>query len=323
MLDIKRVLTEHKIYWTDQGHNVAKGNINIKCPLCGPQDKSEHLGIRLTDGWWSCWRDGAHSGKNINRLLAILEIYIIDDRNDVMQRLINRSFFGMQEVQSQAIIVESKKITRIPTEFIPIEEETIFTKPYTQYLARRGFSNPLLVCKDYGLCWSVAVGKWQRRLLIPTWLGEEVTWTGRAIYDTPMRYLSPAVGEARNIKECLWNYNDLLKTEGDAIIICEGPLDAIYLDSLFKAQAIRATALFGLSIPDFQISLLKKVCLNFKKVLIGLDQGTLSQSLRLTRELEMFNPVIMRLPKKDFNEMSPVENQELMEKYLNENNHSC
>jgi len=319
MLDIKRVLTEHKIFWIDQGNNVQKGNINIQCPICGPNDRSQHLGIRLTDGFWACWRNSKHSSKNINRLLALLNIYIEEERDGLIQSLVNRTFFGQQEVQSNVVVVEPKRLNKLPTEFIPIDEETFFTKPYLNYLRSRGFNDPLQVCQDYDLRFSIGADKWHLRLLMPVWIGDEVTWTGRAINDNSLRYLSPKIGEARNIKTCISNYNELLKTEGDAIIIVEGPVDFLWLDSLFKEQAIRATSLFGLSIPEPQIRLLHNICPNFKKVLIGLDQGTLSQSLQLVKQLSDFGPIIMRLPEKDFNEMTPVQCKELLDTYLNEN----
>jgi hypothetical protein len=56
----------------DKGHSVSKGNFNIKCPFCGAADPGHHMGIRLDNGWWGCWRSSDHRGKSPVRLLCAL-----------------------------------------------------------------------------------------------------------------------------------------------------------------------------------------------------------------------------------------------------------
>src|ERR1700688_913110 len=137
MVDIKQILTEHKIPFVTQGVNTKRGELSISCPYC-KDDPSKHMGVDPNTGWFACWRDKSHSGKNIHRLLALLNIYITADHNDVMQQLVNRTYFGNQEIDTQTIAIATKKVTKLPTEFIPIEEESFFTRPYLQYLKARG-----------------------------------------------------------------------------------------------------------------------------------------------------------------------------------------
>ncbi|KKM00724.1 hypothetical protein LCGC14_1801600, partial [marine sediment metagenome] len=75
MIDIRKLLDGWKIEYATTGSNVAKGNVNVKCPMCGMADKSEHMGIKLSNGIWGCWRNKAHRGSNLAYLLqSLLEI---------------------------------------------------------------------------------------------------------------------------------------------------------------------------------------------------------------------------------------------------------
>ena len=312
MIDIKQLLDSHQIYWTDKGSNVAKGNINIKCPWCGSDDKSEHMGINLATNKYGCWRNVHHRGKNIARLLAALDIYISEDRQSLIAQLANRSFFNKEH----ETIINPDKVytTELPMEFLPIEENSIFSKLYVNYLKKRGFNQPFKVVKDYDLRYSIMADKWATRLILPIYVNDWVTWTGRAIGSNPLRYLSPATNEATNIKETVFNYNQLRDSEGDILIITEGPFDAIKID-MYNKPRVRATCIFGLAATADQILLLKNLCYNFNSIFIGLDQGTLVQSMDLRKSLVNFNPVIMKLPQKDFGDMNQDEILELIAKY--------
>lgn len=313
MIDIKHLLDSHQIHWIDQGTNVAKGNINIKCPWCGPDDKSQHMGINPVTNEYGCWRNVHHRGKNLARLLAALDIYISEDRQSLIQELANRSFFN-KEKSIETTEREKVYTTALPMEFLSIEENSIFSKLYINYLKKRGFTQPFKVVKDYDLRYSIMADKWATRLILPIYVNDWVTWTGRAIGNNPLRYLSPASSEATNIKETVYNYNQLKEAEGDVLVITEGPFDAIKID-MYNKPRVRATCIFGLAATSDQILLLKNLCYNFNSIFIGLDQGTLVQSMDLRKSLVNFNPVIMKLPQKDFGDMNQDEISQLIEKY--------
>ena len=311
MIDIKRLLDSHQIHWIDQGNNVAKGNINIKCPWCGPDDKSQHMGINLTTNQYGCWRNAHHRGKNIARLLAALDIYISEDRASLIAQLSNRTFFAEKENTTSTIT--KVYTTELPMTFLPLDTN-IFSRPYINYLKKRGYTNPYVVAQDYDLRYSIMADKWSARLILPIYVNDWVTWTGRAIGTNPLRYLSPATAEATNIKETIFNYNQLKDSEGDILIITEGPFDAIKVD-MYNKPRVRATCIFGLAATADQILLLKNICYNFNNIFIGLDQGTLVQSMDLRKSLWNFNPIIMRLPEKDLGDMNQEEVLELIERY--------
>ena len=312
MIDIKKILTENNIYWTDTGHNTAKGNISIKCPLCGPDDPSEHCGIRLSDGYWGCFRNEKHRGKNLYKLLAILDIYITEERSSIIAALANRTFFN--EELSQEIKKDVKLVsTKLPRTFVGLDD-SVLSKPYLTYLSTRGFDNPTRVANEYYLARDYSGGKWSNRLIIPIYVNDSVCWTGRAINDNPYRYLSPDETESINIKDCIFNYNELI-LGGENLVINEGPIDSLKIDYYFK-PSIRATCLFGLSFKEEQLQLLEEVCYKFNNILIGLDEGALPQALTLVKRLRKFSPIIMQVPGHDFGEMKSQAIKETIEKYL-------
>ena len=164
------------------------------------------------------------------------------------------------------------------------------------------------------ILYSIMADKWSARLIIPIHVNDWVTWTSRAIGMNPLRYLSPSTQEATNIKETVFNYNQLKDSEGDVLVITEGPFDALKVD-MYNKPRVRATCIFGLAATVNQILLLKNLCYNFNNIFIGLDQGTLVQSMNFRKSLVNFNPVIMRLPEKDMGDMNQDEILELIEKY--------
>jgi hypothetical protein len=302
MIDIRKAFTDHHIKFVEQGHNVAKGNINIKCPICS-EDPSEHMGINLTTGKWGCWRDSKHRGKNLHRLLALLDIYVSEERSGILQQLASRTFFSITET-TKAVPIAHQALA-LPDTFVSIAEDTIYAKPFLKYLSDRGFDDPINLAKRYDLKRSTIADKWAGRIIIPIWIDKYVCWTGRTIGNNSLRYLSPKAEETLNIKDCIFNYNKLLKG-GDTLVITEGPFDALKID-WYTEETVKATCLFGLSFKQEQLQLLDNICTRFNNILIGLDQGALVQSMQLVKILRKYSPSILKLPKKDFGEMSEIE----------------
>ena len=72
MLDVLTFLDHNRIPYRTNGPNCAKGHVVIKCPFCGDEDPSEHLGIQLSTGYWGCWRNSSHRGRRPHRLIMRL-----------------------------------------------------------------------------------------------------------------------------------------------------------------------------------------------------------------------------------------------------------
>jgi hypothetical protein len=315
MINIKKVLSEHKIHYVEHGHNVAKGNVNIKCPMCGSDDKSEHMGIRLSDGYWGCWRNEQHRGKNLYRLLAILEIFITEEKSITINSLANRTFFNTEVIHVEESKHSKLLSTELPRTFVRLDD-SVLSMPYINYLSSRGFDDPYRVANEYNLVRDYEGGKWSNRLIIPININEYICWTGRSINNNPYRYLSPDSEEDNtiNIKDCIFNYNELSSFEGETLVINEGPFDSLKVDYYLKPE-VRATCLFGLSFKEEQLKLLEKICYNFNNILIGFDVGALLQSLILSKRLRKFSPNIIQVPDKDFGIMNPTAIRDTIYKY--------
>jgi len=69
IVDWRRLLPRLGVAWTDRGANHAKGNVNIKCPFCGPQDPSYHMSVSEEKPAYYCYRNTQHRGQNLFVLL--------------------------------------------------------------------------------------------------------------------------------------------------------------------------------------------------------------------------------------------------------------
>jgi hypothetical protein len=65
-------LRQNNIPFTTTGPNASRGRVNVKCPFCGQDDPSEHMGISLRGRGWSCWRNSSHRGRSTPRIIAAL-----------------------------------------------------------------------------------------------------------------------------------------------------------------------------------------------------------------------------------------------------------
>lgn len=316
MIDIKSLLTKHGIEWRGPGKNVSRNHIGLHCCLCG-DDPSFHMGVNIYTGQWNCWRNSAHKGSNIYRLLSLLGIPYAEseERNSILQQLIDGTYFN-QEVKPME---DGKTYTickKIPDDFIELSQDlSILAKPYYNYLKHRGFTKVAEIAKHYKMSRCMTFGKWSSRLIIPIFMENEVTWVARAINSyNELRYLTPSPTEARSVKDCLFNFNELKETKGDVLLLCEGVLDSIKIDWYNKPR-IRATCIFGLAATETQLDLLNQICPNFNTILIGLDDNTLTQSLTLMRQLSKFTPRIVQPPKKDWADSSVPDISKVLENY--------
>jgi hypothetical protein len=199
MLDIRSLLTKHRIFFRDRGKNVSRGNLVISCPFCNRtynKDHGEHLMISDV-GEYYCFRNPTrHSGHNPVFLFHLLGIPS-EEYKDLEFKQVERT--------------ESKNESdfSIMRFFDPAEtnEEAI------KYLEFRLFSDPIAVCKKFHLLTSKE-GKWAGRLLIPLTIG----FTGRAMRShLELRY------DAYSTEDSFF----LFKHGSTSVMICEGAIDAM------------------------------------------------------------------------------------------------
>ena len=116
----------HRIPFIEEGKNVARDHINIRCPFCGAGDPSHHMGLSLVDSRWACWRSPDHRGADPVRLGAALlhmsrsEARVEMDAKDVVP--VHSLAEMRSRLLSKARGPESMKPIDWPDEFVPLTE---------------------------------------------------------------------------------------------------------------------------------------------------------------------------------------------------------
>ena len=311
--DWQTFLDNNGVEYVTHGPNVARGEIAIKCPFCGNDDPSHHMGLNLETGKWACWRDSSHAGVNpvrlIRKLLGISfsQAQALAGKGKVLdgwdnldpQNLFSKPVSASEKVSSYTL--------SLPTAFKPYLGSGADRK-FVNYLAKRGFKRSEVpdLFKHYNLhrCTS---GLWKDRLILPIYMdGKLVTWTGRSLNKKAVvRYRSlttdkdraKEAGEQqaaiRNIKNCLPNFDELERTDRtEALIIVEGPLDYLKMDWALQNTSISVTCLFGASVSDAQAALLTRVSKRFNKMYVLLDKKETAKGMEVAAAL---SPIGARL----------------------------
>ena len=318
-MDWVKLFEDNHIEYVTNSPNVKKGNINIRCPWCGEDDPSQHLGISLNGQGYGCWRNAAHRGKNASFLIrAILGCsysqaqhienqYSKSDPDVFTMFTINYMVDGsVEEIdhtkKEQAAIPSPLEM---PPEFKPILEQGRFF----DYLKNRGFDAPYWVARAYNLkCCNT--GRWKDRIIIPIYQnGKLVAWTGRALQNPIVapRYLS--TGDA--IKTALFN-EDRIRKGGKYLFITEGPFDAMKIDYYGYPMYAAATAVFGTSVTMTQISILREVAAKYQKVILLFDADATETTFNMSDWIP--EAIIGNLPfdVKDPGELSKSQVQQLV-----------
>lgn len=307
------LLREQGVPFAERGPNVKRGEVNVRCPFCGSADPSKHMGLNLETGWWSCWRNRAqHSGKSPVRLLmALLRVpyhrareiaglapgYVDPEGFDALAaRLLQREGLTGRPAEVQ------RRRLQFDPDFHPILNRGSSRRAYEYLRDDRGFNgrsaagdDALVVAHLYQLK-AAYRGDFASRVVMPYFQdGELVTWTGRAIGDSSMRYRDLAVDESiLPPKETLFNHDAMLQG-GVVLVVQEGPFDALKTDFYGEPWGVRAVALSTNSVTDTQAFLLQTALGKFKRVLVGLDNKTgfgAVDSLRMKQSLSFLGDAL-------------------------------
>lgn len=302
--DIQAFFDRQNIHYITRGKNVKKGNINIRCPFCA-DDPSEHMGVNTTNLWWGCWRDGTHRGKSPIRLIMKLTGM---PRNEVRALLgLNRdtdltfdstsgnlddldldNLFGEKDSKS---VKEEKKTLVFPNEIKPLKEGKL-TQRFYDYIENRGFKadDVKRVIRAYGLRYALT-GDFTHRLVFPvTMNGQLIAWTGRAVGNSDLRYLSTTVDQSViNIYDSLINFDAIKEKRPAVLFVTEGPLDFAKVDFYGREYNCMATCIFTKVMSELQIAYLKELDPYVGKMILLLDPEEVYDSLKLESELRYFN----------------------------------
>lgn len=319
--DWRGFLTKNSVSFIEKGANVKRGEINIRCPFCGTADPSFHMGLNLETGWYSCWRNkSAHSGKSPLRLLMVLlgvpywrarELAGLDrDYVDpegfsaVAARLL-----GASRGLAEAMPKQRQRLS-FPDGFGPIPPSA-WAQRYRAYLYSRGFDYIPDLIEAYDLqC--ASFGEWRDRIIIPYFIDRElVSWAGRAIGPATLRYreLSPE-DSLVPVKHTLFNY-DCIAAGGKALIIQEGPIDALKVDFFGYGVGVRSVALSTNSLNEEQAFMIEEAVGQFDRIIVMMDNAgpiSIVDGMRLKQQLGHIPGIETQLVPyglKDCGEMSP------------------
>ena len=318
----KRLLDQYHVEYIEHGSSVVKGNIAVHCPMCGNADQGHHMGINLTNSYWGCWRNRNHRGKSPVRLLVALlqvsyaqalDIAGLDDSfidPDGYEAIKNNLFQHRDEVHEEINKAFSLPLM-LPPEFENITKQRVRHSRFLQYLERRGFPKAHIeeLCRVFKLKAAVS-GQFKDRVILPYYMdGKLVTWTGRAIAETQMRYMDLSI--ERSIipaKKTFYNFN-ATRRPNKVLLVAEGPFDAVTCDFYSAEYGVRCVALSTNSMTDEQTYLLEEAAPNFEQVLIVMDNADslgVIDSFRLKEKLSTIRNIgFTSLPRsyKDFGEM--------------------
>lgn len=309
-------LEDRGIPYADSGANVSAGNIVTHCPMCGNADSGQHMSISIDGRGWRCFRDHSHAGKSAARLVQALIGCSWQQAHDIVG---TTAFLpGADEFADRVrkALSSEQSTPREPlkflTEFRAITESPVL-RPYWQYLASRtgGFSREAIstLTNRYGLR-VATLGPFQGRIIFPVYAGKElVSWTGRTISKTnPIRYKSlsddPDKSKASGLPCALGPISDYLlferrlrKTNAETIYLCEGPFDALRLCVLGRAVGVVSTCFFTSSPSYAQVSRLHELLPRFKRRILLLDNGMVSQTLKTLATLSALDVVSIKMPR--------------------------
>jgi len=297
-------LKQRNIPYVTSGPNFSKRNAaNIKCPFCGDSDPSEHMGLGQNGGWWGCLRNSAHRGR---------------DPTFLIQKLIHCSAVEAKAIVGgdaapptagdlAAVNAALKQTTganpvvpnlELPPDFKPLLNKSPFAEPFIDYLMERGYRSAQIewLAKEYDLRYSVK-GAWAYRLILPvvTRYGELLTWTARTIlpdvvprYKTlqmqPKKSGDPVAKLAANNTvlglPVLWGAGN-----PKALVLVEGPFDALKLTAFGHSLGLYATCLFGLNIYPLQVAELQELSERYERRYLMIDEDAALQRLRLLQPL--------------------------------------
>lgn len=267
---LTELLDKKHIEYRTRGVNVSKGNVNIKCPWCGHDDPSFHLGIEPNKGVYGCRRNPTHKGYISNLFFKL--------RFTREETKPFKTEFSKERTPKKIKITENKDFYLHITDEIPSTFRNFKTIPvslshlHVDYLYDRNLisyydnNNYPKVCEMldyYGILWD------DYRMIFVCYdeNNQPVSYTARDITgNSEIKYKS-----SKNNKEWVYNYNNVYNDRGKILVLTEGAIDTLRCDNYSRSMAIRFLSLFSTSITDHQSTLINRLSDKYQKLIILLD----------------------------------------------------
>ena len=294
-IDIREVLDDLNIPYTEQGKNVSNNWIGVQCPFPGCGDHSNHLGLHLASPVVSCYNCGT-TGNYLTFLAAELGSYY--KAKKILEKHSPRELKPNRIGKS-----DENMVTRVN---LPDEAVQTMFPQHRDYLLKRGFS-PVTIQNQYKFYYCDDYGEWANRIIIPIYKRNKLlTFTSVDVSDDPyLRYKH--LKKEKSIIHCKQYLLGLDYVVGNTIIIVEGFFDWLRIGP-------GCVCGFGTKITSEQIQLLSK----FNKVIIvfdGDEPGKIG-GRKLANELAAFTDTELitlddgldpdKLSKADVNELKQI-----------------
>lgn len=309
MFDWLRFFEQHAIEFVRSGPNVARGNVNIRCPLCGFDDPSHHMGVSLDGKGWGCWRVNAHRGRSPARLVQLLLSCSAEEARLIVgnQRYLPEDFLGQVQSSLHVAPITSPRAALIAPESFKTIKPRPSAAPIIAYLVRRGFTRDQIdeMSDRFDLRYTRRGDFADRVLFLVKHDKQLVTWTGRSIHqDAVVRYktLSDKKPDRQGntalapiANHLLW-FDRLRRSRCAKIALVEGPFDALKVTLLGRSLGVCATCFFTMTPTDAQLALLYELLPRFDDRVLLLDRGTLPQALGVVSRLTTLGVRLLQLP---------------------------
>lgn len=298
---------------------MGRNGLNIKCPLCGASDPSEHMRLSSAQGWWACLRNRSHRGNEPTRLVRTLLRCGEDEARRIVQGEaalaptgddLGASFAALKLRLGASTEVPQGDL-RLPREFKPLLDGSCFAEPFLDYLTERGFRSAQIrwLAENYNLHYAVR-GPFSYRLIIPIYdrYGGLVSWSGRTILaDAQPRYKTLSVHPNPRDPEA-----PVAKLPANATVLglpvlhqasnlrvlvgVEGQFDALKLTAFGHTMGVYGACLFGLNVYPSQVAELLELSRNFDGFCMLLDEDAELHRLRLQSQVHPLPCRLLRMP---------------------------
>lgn len=276
-------------------HMASSGHeIKINC-IYHVSDTKKHMYINASSGVFHCF--SCNEKGNFYKLFNTLKERHVSGSLDLS------SFeSGYLTILAQDNIDEK---IEWPTEFYPLDRESITGKVAREYLKKRNITDNQI---DYYSIRFAPFGEYANRIIVPVFnnKSELVSFVARDYTGTSkVKVLTPLTGHSKtNIKNQVFNLYNAIETK--QLIIGEGVFDAISL-------GLSGVALFGKVPTDIQLA--KIINCKPRRVTICLDKDAQYEAEKLARQLTLHieDVRIARLENKDPNEEDPLKLKQILE----------
>ena len=235
------------------GYDKDKFQYQFNCPQCaeenyGIPDRKYNLEVNLQKQVYKCWKccdtDGT-SGKVLKLIKKYGNSFLYKQYKEELNNLIKAKLYDINAFQDNTLTIE-ENIVKLPDSFTKIKDiKKLTDKRLIEYLKKRKITQDIINKYNIGYTtWDDSDPFCRNRIIVPSYdeFGDLNYWSGRD-------YTGKAKTKYKNSnteKSEIIFQESLIDWDSD-IFLCEGTLDAIYMDnciSLLGKSLTRKTKLY-------------------------------------------------------------------------------